>query len=406
MGCVIVTNTTLAKRVLVTSASDLSGDLDSTKEYFIDGTIDMGITQITVPQGGLTLSGYSFDISKLTSSASNYTMFVSPVGGSGNILGSDYAIEVTGTTSQVYDLVSDTGFEAFEFIRVNYNDCTSLGEIDNYRQGLETGTGRFGGKPELTLTGAWVGGYFIDTSIVRSLTDGAYTLFKAGTAFTMASRFRSNMNVDLPASASYFDFAPSNFTNPSTLQLTGSIVTRDGVFNAGDSNITPNISPSDLVSAWHSNIGVSNTFEGGTSTVSTETATTVSVVSTFYDLNGTWTASDLQHFDAPSNGQLRHLGNTPREYKLTASLTIEGTANNDLIVKVVKWDDSTSGFVDVTTQRRQVNSLVGGRDVGFYTIITNVVLDANDYTKLQISNETGTANVTAELESFFIVEER
>ena len=130
-------------------------------------------------------------------------MFTSPAGGSGNLLGQDFAIEITGTGSEVFDVVSDTGAEALEFSRVNYNDCTSLGTIDNYRQGLEVGTGRFGGTPELTLKGVWSGGYFIDTSIVRSLTDGAYTLYKAGTGLSMASRFRSNQNIDLPASASF-----------------------------------------------------------------------------------------------------------------------------------------------------------------------------------------------------------
>jgi len=197
-------------RILVKSPSDLSGTfaggdpLLSTVEYFIDGVIDMAGQSIEVPQGGLNLSGFNFDVSKLIDSTSSYTMFVSPATGSGNLLGKDYAIEVTGTSSQVYDLVSDTGIEAFEFARINYNDCSSLGEIDNYRQGLEVGTGRFGGTPNLILSGTWLGGYFIDTSIVRTLTNGAYALFEAGTAFSMVSRFRSNQNIDLPASASFF----------------------------------------------------------------------------------------------------------------------------------------------------------------------------------------------------------
>jgi hypothetical protein len=229
------------KRVLVKQPSDLTPPLDSTKEYFLDGIIDMtgsGI-QVEIPAGGLNLAGYNFDVSKLICSEDNYTLFTSPVGGSGNVLGKDYAIEVTGIGSQVYDITSDSGFDAFEFYKVNYNDCSSLGTITNYRQGLEVGTGRFGGTPELTLAGTWVGGFFIDTSITRGLTDGAYTLFKAGAGFTMASRFRSNMNLDLPANVSYFDFAEGNFSNPSTLQIEGTIVTREGSFDAEDSNISP-----------------------------------------------------------------------------------------------------------------------------------------------------------------------
>lgn len=398
----------LVNRVTVEQASDLAGTLDSNKEYFIDGVVDMGSQSIEVPQGGLNLSGYNFDISKLISSAAGYTMFTSPAGGSGNVLGKDYAIEVTGAGSQVYNLVSDTGNEAFEFARINYNDCSSLGVIDNYRQGLETGSGRFGGKPELTLSGVWSGGYFIDTSIVRGMVDGAYSLFKAGTGFTMASRFRSNMNLDLPASASFFDFSPSNFLSPSTLQIDGAIVTRGGVFNATDSNITPNITEADLASNWMGNNGMPNTFEGGSIGVTTEKATLNSGVSAgvFLDIDATlWTSADLQHFDNPTGGQLRHLGNTPREYKVFADFAIDSTANNVLTLRVVKWDDSASSFVTVLDQSRQVNNLVGGRDVAFFNININTELDQNDYIKLQVAND-NTNDTTAEVDSYYVVEQR
>jgi len=305
--------TGLSNRVVVTQASDFAGTLDSTKQYFLDGIIDMGSQSIEVPAGGLNITGYTFDLSKLISSAAGYTMFTSPGGGSGNVLGMDYAIEVTGTGSQVYNLVSATGLDAFEFTRINYNDCTSLGTIDNYRQGLEIGTGRFGGKPELTLSGVWLGGYFIDTSIVRFLDDGAYSLFSAGAGFVMNSRFRSNQNIDLPANASFVDFSAANFVSPSTLQLDGCIITRGGVFDATDTNIIPNAAASDLVSEWMGNNGIDNTFVGGESTITAEVLTTIVSDGVYVDLNGTFTPSGLTHFDSPSNGQLRHLGDSPRD---------------------------------------------------------------------------------------------
>ena len=124
-------------------ATTLGGAIDSTKEYFIDGKIDMGTIQIEVPATGFSYAGYNFDVSGLYSTEDNYTMFVSPVGGSGNVIGRDAEITTSGTNSQVYDLTDHNGFSAFEFSRVNYVDCTSLGEITNYRQGLENGTGRF-----------------------------------------------------------------------------------------------------------------------------------------------------------------------------------------------------------------------------------------------------------------------
>ncbi|YP_010660143.1 hypothetical protein PP590_gp11 [Pseudoalteromonas phage HS1] len=397
----------LKDRVAVRSASQLAGTLSSSKEYFIDGIIDMGTQSVEVPAGGLYLTGYNFDTSKLISSEPNYTMFTSPVGGSGNIVGKDYGIEVTGANSKVYDISGDTGFEAFEFSRINYNDCESLGEINNYRQGFETGTGRFGGKPELTLSGTWVGGYFIESSIVRSLADGAYSLFKAGTALTLGSRFRTNMNVDLPASASFFDFSPTNFPNPSTLQVDSAIVTRLGAQDATDLNYTPNISASDLACSWSNNVGMPNTFEGGSIGIGASAVTNINTIDVFEDVAATsWITADLQHFDNPVGGQLRHLGINPREYKTIASLTIEGANNDVLTLRVVKWDDSASSFVTVLDQVRPVNNLVGARDVAFFNINVNTRLDQNDYIKLQVANNSGTANVTAETDGYLVVEQR
>jgi hypothetical protein len=395
----------LSNRIIVTQASDF-GVIDSTKEYFLDGIIDMGGVSIEVPSGGIYISGFNFNISKLIDSTSLYTMFTSPVGGSGDVLFMDFAIEVTGTNSAVYDLVSDTGFKAVEISRINFNNCTSLGTLDNYRQGLETGTGRFGGTPNLILSGTWVGGYFIDTSIVRGLTNGVYSLFEEGTAFSMASRFRSNQNIDIPADVSFLDFQPSNFVNPSTVQITNAIISRNGVFDAEDANIIPNIDKGDLVSSWNGNKGIQNTFEGGENRVTTEITTTISSTGVFVDLAGTYTASDLQHFDAPANGQLRHLGDSPIEYKVNVFGIIDGGSNNDVELKIVVWDDSASVFVDYKSVVRVINNLQGGRDVAYFNFTDKVILNTNDYVKLMIANISGTSNVTAELDTEFTIEVR
>lgn len=398
----------LLNRVIVQSSSDLSGVLSGQTEYFIDGIIDMGSQSIEVPQDGLNLAGYNFDLSRLISSEAGYTMFTSPVGGSGNVLGLDYSVEVTGIGAQVYNIVSDTGFEAFEFSRVNYNDCTSLGTIDNYRQGLEIGTGRFGGSPSLTLKGAWAGGYRVTTSIVRALSSGmTEPLFKSGVGFTMGSRFLTDINCDLPALASLLDFSPSNFLNPSTLQLDGAIITRDGAINADDVNIMPNIAASDLASSWSNNNGIKNTFEGASTGVATEVATAIVTPGVFVAVNaGSWDTQDLQHFDSPAAGQLRHLGNTPREYKVIADFSLDSSANDDITLRVTKWDNSASSFITVLNQTRQVNNFSGGRDVAFFSININTELDQNDYIFLETANITAANDITAETDSYFIVEQR
>ena len=355
----------------------LGGVIDSTKEYFIDGIVDLGSTQITIPTTGITLKGYSFDISGLISSEDNYTMFTSEsiAIGSGNILGADYYVSVTGVGSKVYEVYDATGFNAFEFSRINYMDCTSLGDIHDYRQGLENGTGRFGGSPSLTLHGLWVGGYRITTSIVRSMSDTTTEpLFKAGTLFQMNSRFLTDINCDLGTLQPFCDFSNTNFPNPSTVQVKEAIISRDGVFNSSDSNVFTNLTNSDLASDFDGNVGIDNTFVGGRAFVSSENLTTIASGSTYYTLNGIWGANNLQHFDSPAGGQLRHLGNNPREFKVTVNFIIESTTDNDIGI--------------------------------FYNFSFNVKLDQNDYVYFQVRNNSGNNNLTLELNSDFLIEER
>lgn len=391
--------------IIVHSADDLAGTLRSDVIYYIDGVIDMGAQSIEVPAAGLNIKGHDFDVSKLISSEAGYTMFVSPVGGSGNLLVTDVGFTVSGSGSQMFDLTDATGLNAFEFNRVNYNSCESLGVITGYRQGLEFGTGRFGGSPQITLDGTWLGGYRVTTSIIRSLDSGfSGTLFSAGASFIMNSRFRTDINCDLPAGASLADFAPADFAEPSLFQVNGAIISRNGVFDATDTNIFPNIDKADKESQWIGNVGIGNTFEGGRLTITSEVATTGT--GSFTPILGTWTSSDLQHFDSPSNGQIRHLGNTPREYKATIELILESTANNEVEVRLRKYDSSSTSTSTVFSSARQVNSLVGSRDVAFLTVIDNVELDQNDYVFLEVRNNTAANNITAEINSVFFLERR
>ena len=403
--------TDLDNRIIVTQANKdttLGGVIDSTKQYFLDGVIDMGSTSITVPPTGMTIVGLSFDISGLISSEDNYTMFVSETFeiGSGNLLGADYYISVTGAGSKVYELYDATGFNAFEFARINYINCSSLGDIYDYRQGLEDGTGRFGGSPSLTLHGLWRGGYRITTSIVRSLS-GLMTapLFKAGTLFQMNSRFLTDINCDLPTLAPFCDFAVANFPNPSTIQIKGAIFSRDGGFNANDANILPNLTAGDLPCDWDNNIGINNTFVGGVINNTAEVQTTIVTQGEAVDLNGTFTATDLQHFDSPSNGRLRHIGVNPREYTVNWDFLIDGKDNDNYELFLIKIDSFANVTVEYT-QVRTVNNFQGGRDVGIWSGQTSIVLNQNDVVFWQIANLLDDDNCTLELDSSWSVKER
>jgi hypothetical protein len=395
----------LTSRVIVRQASDF-GVIDPNVEYIIDGAVDMGTTSIEVPAGGINIMGLGSGITCLFSTEDNYTMFTSPVGGSGSLNDHDIEYKVSGANSQLYALTDATGFNAVEHESVNFSDCTSLGYLDGYRQGLELNTGRFGGTPELEFRGNWVGGYRCTTSLARSLTDGAYFLFKAGAGLVFNSRFLTDINADLNTTIGLSDFATGNFANTSDLQFRDCEIQRSGVRDASDVTLIPNILATDLKSSFRGNLGLPNTHVGGDLEITATAVTTINTIDVFEDVAGTYTASELAHFDSPSNGQLRHRGDEPLDYKITVSASVLGTANEVLNLKLVKWDDSASLFVDVKTETSTVSNLQGGDDFAYFHMIKAVALSINDYVKLQISNSTTTANVTAKVGTDLFIEER
>lgn len=385
-------------------------NLNSNTVYLIDGIIDFSGTgiQITIPIGGLSLIGWSFDVCKLICQDDNYTLFISPVGGSGNFLGSTYAIEITGTGSKVYDLIGNTGFEAFEFEKINYNNCSSLGTIKNYRQGLETGSGRFGGKPTLELDGTWVGGFRVSTSIIRNLDVSMNTpIFKAGSTFQMNSRFYTDINADLPNVATpLIDFSESNFPNESTIQINSATISVSGSFIGNTDYISPNINQDSIKCLWRNNVGLANTYIGGRLELDTEITTDIIEQGTYYLIAGVWSSSELVHFDSPVNGQLRHLAEDPKNFSVFADFTVNGTANDVIEIDLIKWDESLGQEVEVRHQIRQINNLVGSRDVAFFPFWTNVTLDKNDKIYFKIKNLESASDVALEVGSYLFINER
>ena len=400
----------LINRIICNQANKdttLGGVIDSNKEYFIDGVIDMGSTQITVPIGGINVRGYSFDLSALVSTNDNYTLFASETAviGSGIVILNGLTISINGSGSQVYALADADGTNGVSFTNIYYVGCTSLGDLASFRQGSEENTLRVGGSPSLTLSGNW-GGYRATSTIARDLA-GTMTepLFKEGIAFQMQSRFLTDINCDLPTLAPFSDFQESNFPNPSTVQLKGAIFTRDGVFNPNDTNIFSNLSASDLPCDWDNNIGIKNTFIGGALNNTTEVQTNIVTQGSAVDLNGTFTSTDLQHFDSPSNGRLRHLGTNPTDFLVSWDFVIDGKDNDNYELFLIKIDSLATVTVEYT-QVRTVNNFQGGRDVGIWSGSTPITLNQNDFVFWQIANLLDTDNCTLEIDSTWTVTER
>ena len=87
-------------------ATTLVGTIDSTKVYFLDGVVDFTGTglSIEIPVGGMSILGSTIDISGIRCTDGSYTLFESPIGGSGNLLKGEFFIEISGVGSQVQDI--------------------------------------------------------------------------------------------------------------------------------------------------------------------------------------------------------------------------------------------------------------------------------------------------------------
>ena len=392
---------TLDSVVVVTKASDF-GVIDSTKIYLIAGIINMAGVTLEVPSGGMNIIGYTFDVSQLVNTEASYTMFTSPVGGSGNLLIENVGLETSGASASVFALTDATGFNAVEMNKVNFNNCTSLGYLDGFRQGLENGTGRFGGTPELEFRSAWVGGYRTTTTITRGLSN-ITSLFKAGAGFTFAGRVAISMNCDLPATGALVDFSASNIDNDESLELFDCRITRQGVLDATDTAIHPNIDHTSVKCLWDNNAGIPNTTRYIKASVTTEVATVVSAIDTYYPLAGTLTVETSSHFDMPANGEFRLL-TANGTYQLTGDFVLDAPANDTIDLRVTKSTDGGATYpTEITHIRRQVNSFVGGRDVAFVPVNFIATLAKDDRVRIEVENKTSTGNITAELDSFFIV---
>lgn len=391
----------LDNRVIVKQASDF-GVIDSTKQYFIDGAIDMGTTELEVPATGIFIQGYGLGVSKLFSTENNYTMFTSPVGGSGNVLINDIVIDVSGTNSSVFALEDATGFNATEFNIVNFENCTSRGYLDGYRQGLETGIGIFGGTPTLEFRGTWLGGYRIANSIVRSVTDTTYSLYKSAVGQTFASRFGGDINCELPTNVSFYEGTSANFTNDNTLQISDAIFTGSGTLLNG-------ITQTDSKVRISNTGGVLNTYVGGFWSCTTEAVTVVSLIDpqgTFYKVAGTTTYGGLTWFDQGADNAIRSNTSEFINVKTTFVGSFTGNNNRAFALRFRVWDDSASAYVDYAETTFTTNGgILSNRAESVVLISPQITLSENDRIEVWVANTTDFNDITMLLNSRLIIEE-
>lgn len=374
----------------------------------IDGLIDMGSQSIEVPSSKLNFASLngSREIFGLYSTEDNYTMFVTPEGSySGNILGENMTIYVTGTNSQVFDLDNDNNNGSFEFTTVNFGGfgsiyCTSLGSISNYRQFFMGGCGFYNVKDGLTMNGSWSGLVLTDSNVLGT---DAFTLFKEGTSLTFDGSIRSNANFgasagSLNVASVFMDFDEANI-------LTDGGVALDG-FRTSVTDAMPNLPSSSIKVRYQNNIGISDTYIGGSMDFTTEVTTNITAVNTPVKVAGVTTYSNLVYFSGDNNNEFVYESSLSREIHISGAITFDGGANDDLTMYVRKWDDSAGAYVTVRQFSRSVSNILGGNDIAIIPFDAYTTINQNDRIELWIENNSDTTDVTALIGSYMDISKR
>lgn len=388
--------------VVVKDAFDLE-TIDSTKNYMIDGVVDMGSTPIIVPEGGISISGLNGarDTAKLISSADNYSMFISPDGGySGNVVLESCTIDVTGTNSQVFNLDNDENSGALDITGVNFGQSpvtrtTSLGHLSNYRQLLLNNVGFIFINDGLTFNGAWTG-----IAVLTSIAVGfpSATLFKEGTSFTVGN-VRSDVNfLSVQSDSVLFDFDNANITDKGGFALSN--------VRVGSDDAIPNITSNDVKTRFRNCQGFRNTYIGGQWTITSAATTNIAAANTPVKLAGTTTYNDLTHFTGDNSNEFVYIGDQNIEVEAKGVVSITGGNNDQISVFFRKWDDSASAYVDGPRVQATLNGgLLGTRAEGipFFGYFS---LDNNDRIEVWVENNTDTTNVTANLNGLVALSER
>jgi len=379
---------TIDNRKIVRSAADLA-DVDSSVLYLVDGQIDMGSQEVSIPSGGISIMGLGIGVSKLFSSENSYNMFTGSA--TGNIFIDSLSLTASGTSSSLFSVTANTGGEDISLRNVNFISSTSVGEFTAFGSMFCENIALFFCDDGFTFTGAWSSGAKITDMLVRFMGTSS-TIFKAGTGLTFASIFATDLNADLPAgTSSVADFSPSNFDSDNLFQMSESRVTRAGVSDTTDANYFPNITADDEQSRWSGNSGIRNTHVGSTWKLTTTAATTISVTSTFYKIAGTTTYSNEVHFDSATDNAALHSGADLITCSVFSSVTIEGGSGDDVEVMIRVYDVSAAAYVDYFSVQR---GIPGSSGQASYTLIDTVDLALDDRVELWVSNNTDTTDVT------------
>ena len=385
--------------VVVKQASDLSGTLDSSKLYFIDGEIDMGSQSIEVPPTGLYIKGHGFGVSILKSTTAGHTMFVDDGTYAGDLFLEGFDIDISGAGSQVFNLDNNENLSTVECTKINIVNAPSIGTLTAYRQSLWINVAFINVSDGLTMEGTWAGGITILSTIIIPSGFIGGTVLKAGGSLVINGSVRTDINaLNLDDTGTFCDFAPSNITNDGQFSITGAR------FNL-NSIPFPNMPATDPKARFQFCTGTPNTYPGGVLTDSSS-GDTSALHNTLQILPGTTVSSSLAWF--VQNGNALEFNSVQTiDIEVTGSLSFGGSNNDELELQIRHWDNSASSYINIgpiyTATLNGGPSGTRAENVSFGAYAT---VDKDDRIEVWIRNKTANRVISTVVGGSIRVQER
>lgn len=268
--------------------------------------------------------------------------------------------------------------QALDWFGVNFTNCGTVGTIANYGN-LVMSDSAFLESDGLTLDGS-----FDTVAFAQTLFNPAAT----GTMITIPSTATINRRFRIIYSSFVVGAGETglNVNSSASIPVEGYIL--DAVNFSGSGTYTTGVAYSDNKSLWVNCRGVVNSASIGFMTMQANaTATTVSVISTYYKVSGTTTLESISQKFSHSSNKLTYDGAITRDFRINVTATMTSGNNQELGVRIAKNGTTVSNTTSLNTTSG-TGKAEGASCQGVIELATN------DYLEIFVSNNTAATNVT------------
>jgi len=297
------------------------------------------------------------------------------------LISSEWSLPINNVTIE-HDLALDldaTGNanQAIDWNGVNFTDCATIGVIKNYSNVIVNG-GAFLNSQGLTLDGS-IGTIAFDNCLFDCETAGTVLILPS--TLTITRRFRVTYSSFVVESGE----TGINVSTSATIPNSSYIL--DNVNFSGGGTYTTGVLYSDNKASFNDCKGITNS--GSIAQyymTSNATATTVSVINTYYKIAGvTLSGTYVEKFTLTDNKAL-YVGALSGLYKVSAMVSLTSGNTNVISARIAK-NGTTS---EQSTSKTTTSGTGKSENVGCFDIVS---LSTNDYIEIFVANDT-LSNIT------------